>query len=90
LKDDHRHDLHQIMAYSSFSKTDEKFSFLCYPSDNIEYKILKYKNGLNEVSNSIIIFGIPLKKGHLNDTKKLLLKVMDDIYFQSTTQSISK
>ncbi len=29
LKEDRRHDLHQIIAYLSFSKTDFKFGFLC-------------------------------------------------------------
>jgi len=79
LKEDHRHDLHQIMAYSSFSKTNEKFSFLCYPSDKTEYKIIKYKNSINEASNSIIVFGIPLKKESLNDSKKLLIQIFDNI-----------
>jgi hypothetical protein len=81
LKEDHRHDLHQIMAYSSFSKTDNKYSFLCYPSEIFEHKIIKYQNGLNTVSNSIIILGIPLKKEYLNNTKKLLSKILDDLDF---------
>ncbi len=49
LKEGHRHNLHQIMAYSSFSKTDFKYGFLCYPSDQIEIKSIEYKNRINEV-----------------------------------------
>lgn len=81
LKEDHRHDLHQIMAYSSFSNTENKYSFLCYPSDKFEHKIIKYQNGLNAVSNSIVILGIPLKKVHLNETKKLLSEIVDNLDF---------
>jgi hypothetical protein len=72
LKDDHRYDLHQIMAYTSFSKTDLKYGFLCYPSDQLELKTIKYKNGINEVTNTVLIMGIPLKKDIINEAKQLL------------------
>lgn len=79
LKDDHRHDLHQIMAYSSFSKTDFKFGFLCYPSDSLEIKSIKYKNGINEATNTILVLGVPLKKESINEAKKLLFEVLNII-----------
>ncbi|SHM69626.1 hypothetical protein [Flavobacterium chilense] len=74
LKDDYRHDLHQIMAYSSFSKTDCKFGFLCYPSDQLEVKTIKYKNTINEVTSMIFVFGIPLQKDCIFEAKRLLIK----------------
>ena len=74
LKDDYRHDLHQIMAYSSFGKTDLKFGFLCYPSDQLEIKTIKYKNTINEVISMIFILGIPLKKDCIFEAKRLLIK----------------
>lgn len=79
LKDDHRHDLHQIMAYSSFGKTDLKFGFLCYPSDQIELKNIQYKNGINGVTNTILILGVPLKKDSINETKRLLTNELNKI-----------
>ena len=79
LKEDHRHDLHQIMAYSSFSKTELKHGFLCYPSDKIEIKTTKYKNGINAVTNSILILGLPLKKGSINDAIKILISTLNEI-----------
>ena len=79
LKEDHRHDLHQIMAYSSFSKTGFKYGVLCYPSDKLEVKQKKFKNGINEVTNTIFMLGIPLKKGSLNEAKKLLMVELNDI-----------
>ncbi|WP_202704190.1 hypothetical protein [Flavobacterium sp. UGB4466] len=74
LKDDYRHDLHQIMAYTSFSKRYLKFGFLCYPSDQLEIKTIKYKNAINEITNVIFVFGIPLKKDCIFEVKRLLIK----------------
>lgn len=85
LKDDHRQDLHQIMAYSSFSKTNLKFGFLCYPSDKIELKSIQYKNGINEATNTILILGIPLKKESIYETKKLLTNELNEIEIRTTT-----
>ena len=79
LKDDHRHDLHQIMAYSSFSKTENKNGFLCYPSDNLELKTITYKNGINEVENTVLVFGLPLKKDSIYKAKKLLTQRLNEI-----------
>ena len=79
LKEDHRHDLHQIMAYSSFSNSDIKFGFLCYPSYQIELKSIQYKNEINEATNTILILGIPLKKGSINETKRLLISELNEI-----------
>jgi len=79
LKEYHRHDLHQIMAYSSFSKTDFKYGFLCYPSDQIEIKSIQYKNGINKVTNTILILGVPLKKDSINETKRLLINKLNEI-----------
>lgn len=74
LKDDYRHDLHQIMAYSSFSKTDCKFGFLCYPSDQLEIKTIEYRNRINKVTSMVFVFGIPLKKDCIFEAKRLLIK----------------
>jgi hypothetical protein len=84
LKEDHRHDLHQIMAYSSFSKTDFKFGFLCYPSDQIEVKSIQFKNGINEVTNTILILGVPLKKSSIGETKRLLTNELNEIERKTT------
>jgi len=82
LKEDHRHDLHQIMAYSSFGSTDHKYGILCYPSNKVEFKITKYKNGINEVENSIIILGIPLKKENIIEAKTVLINELNQLETQ--------
>jgi hypothetical protein len=86
LKEGHRLDMHQIMAYSSFSKTDFKFGFLCYPSDQIELKSIKYKNGINEATNTIFILGVPLKKESINELKRALIKELNEIERHSMNQ----
>jgi hypothetical protein len=66
------------MAYTSFSKTNFKYGFLCYPSDQLELKTIKYKNRINEVTNTIFVMGIPLKKESINEAKRLLSRNLDE------------
>ncbi|UXP31013.1 hypothetical protein N6H18_11695 [Reichenbachiella agarivorans] len=79
LKEDHRHDLHQILAYSSFSNSEDKFGFLCYPSSHLELKTINYSNRINNVKNTVIILGIPLKKDSIYEAKKLLSQKLHDL-----------
>jgi hypothetical protein len=81
LKEDHRHDLHQIMAYSSFGKTDHKYGILCYPSNKVEIKTTKFINGINGVENSIIILGIPLKKENIIEVKDVLINELNQLEY---------
>jgi hypothetical protein len=73
------------MAYSSFSKTDLKYGFLCYPSDQLELKTIIYKNRINEVTNTVSIMGIPLKKDSVNEAKRLLITELNTIERRATT-----
>jgi hypothetical protein len=73
------------MAYTSFSKADIKHGFLCYPSDQLELKSIKYKNGINEVTNSVLVMGVPLKKDSINEAKRLLTKELNDIERTTST-----
>jgi hypothetical protein len=73
LKSDHRHDLHQILAYSSFSSDKSKFGILCYPSQQLEIKDIKYVNPLNQAVGYIKIFGLPLKTELIGEAKRLLM-----------------
>lgn len=79
LKEDHRRDLHQIMAYTSFSKANSKFGFLCYPSHEIELKDIKYQNRINEVVSEVLIVGVPLRKDCVADVKNRLIKKISKI-----------
>lgn len=79
LKQEHRADLHQILAYSSFSKTDSKFGFLCYPSNNLEIKKSTFKNPISETHNTVYIVGLPLRKEIINSAKRLLMHELNNI-----------
>lgn len=67
------------MAYSSFSKTDNKYGFLCYPSDKVEIKNISYKNNINQSTINVFICGIPLKKDFIQDAKKVLISELNRI-----------
>ncbi len=73
LKDEHRQDLHQIMAYTSFSSTQSKYGILCYPSNKIEIKTIKYINEINQTINDIKLIGLPLKKDIIKEAIHILI-----------------
>lgn len=76
LKNDHRHDLHQIMAYSSFSQTKVKVGCLCYPSSRATLNSTQYINPFNGAKTTILILGIPLKTTSVTEVKTLLIAAL--------------
>ena len=76
LKLEHRHDLHQIMGYTSFSTTSIKDGFLCYPSSSVELDIRSYTNPINMTTTRIWLLGIPLDTNSIVDVKKELNKAL--------------
>lgn len=79
LKEDHRRDLHQILSYASFGNSDQKFGFLCYPSNHVEIKKNDFSNGLNRSKTTIFIFGVPLKRDAINESKAKLIQVINEL-----------
>ncbi|MFN0201983.1 MAG: hypothetical protein ACKVTZ_10710 [Bacteroidia bacterium] len=79
LKEEHRHDLHQILGYNSFNTSATKFGFLCYPSTEVQIDFIKYQNPINQTSNRIAILGIPMTKESIHQTKKVLSQKLNDI-----------
>lgn len=72
LKEEYRRDLHQLLAYTAFSRAESKFGFLCYPSQEIELKEIQYRNTLNQTWSNIEIFGLPLNKNSISEARRLL------------------
>ena len=75
LKEEHRHDLHQILAYSSFTKfpeSNQKTAFLCYPSSEPYHFKLKYNSLQRDFINRVILLGVPFDLGQS-------AKVVDEI-----------
>lgn len=79
LKEDHRHDLHQIMAYTSFTSISSKYGILCYPSEKLESKSTQFLNSANGVKNTVIIIGIPLKSNIVDEAKKMIFNLLNII-----------
>jgi hypothetical protein len=79
LKEDHRHDLHQILGYSAFSLTKMKYAFLCYPSSTGEMSLTKYRDPYSDVSVNLYILGIPFLKDCIQAVKQLITNEIDKI-----------
>ena len=80
LKEEFRKDLHQILAYSSFSTDTSRKSILCYPSNEFSIQKNVFKNPLNSSENQVQLWGIPLDITKLNTTKETIIK---NSYLQS-------
>jgi hypothetical protein len=79
LKETHRLDLHQIMAYSSFSNSTEKHSFLIYPNYEFSKIQIGYKSGLNNSKNKIHLIGVPIGIRHVRQVKDGLKNLVKEI-----------
>jgi len=79
LKEDHRHDLHQILAYASFDKSSFKNGFICYPSNNTEIEVISYQNNINETINNIYLCGIKFNIDGVKEAKLALIKEINRI-----------
>lgn len=80
LKENFRHDLHQVLAYSSFNGAEQKQIMLVCPSENFICKEMNIKSISNEFSCSVKLIGIPLSKEKLKETNS---KLQDLITFES-------
>lgn len=82
LKEEFRHDLHQVLAYSSFSRQENKHVILAYPSSSFVKHKITIKTPLNATETTLFIVGIPLEKSQIEESKKQLSGI---ITFESTT-----
>ncbi|MBE6817848.1 MAG: hypothetical protein E7517_01635 [Ruminococcaceae bacterium] len=74
LKVTHRSDLHQLLAYCSFSPQNNKTGILFYPSSMPSYKKIDYIEQLGGITNTIYIFGVPFG---INEMDKSINKMKD-------------
>jgi 5-methylcytosine-specific restriction endonuclease McrBC regulatory subunit McrC len=73
LKEEHRRDIHQIMAYSGFSSKSNKQGILCYPSSKLELREIIYESSLSKSSNVIHIIGLPLEVDSLKLGRNMIV-----------------
>ena len=68
LREVFRHDLHQLLAYCSFSESREKSGFLIYPAQILSERVLRLRSPINGLTNTVTLLGIPLKKSECAHT----------------------
>jgi hypothetical protein len=85
LKETHRADLHQILAYCSFTESKDKSGLLFYPADKCGYEKIIYTNSFNSVKNTVFIFGIPFSADILPETHNTLRGILAETLFLKDT-----
>jgi hypothetical protein len=76
LKDEHRKDLHQILAYLSFFCNRNKIGFLCYPSLEFQAIPLQYEAQISDTKNNLILIGIPMARARVSEFKKSIIELI--------------
>lgn len=79
LKDSHRADLHQLLAYCSFSEKTDKAGILVYPSDTYSQQSMRYTNPHTSLYNTVWLVGLPFDKDHLQNSKENLSNLLAGI-----------
>lgn len=79
LHDSFRSDLHQILAYSSFSLTKDKVCMLIYPAKHFVCKHQIISNSLLSVRNNIYLIGIPFGECKKEEDKDGMLSLSEKI-----------
>lgn len=70
LKDTFRHDLHQILAYSSFSTNMDKEVILVYPYTDFTARKMRITNPITHIENTIYLVGIPIDRNRISETEE--------------------
>ena len=79
LKEEHRKDIHQLFAYSAFSKNKNKIGFLCYPTNEILSIKLNYVSSISNVENATILLGIPMKISQMSNLKNGIIDIISEV-----------
>lgn len=77
LKETHRHDLHQILAYCSFAPQKNKLAMLVYPHRRVSAQKISYQDPFFRTKNTILLVGIPFDA---NEVEKTIQEVKEQIF----------
>lgn len=78
LKDSHRHDLHQLLAYCAFSPARNKIGMLVYPAMNsISPSVISYHDNIAGVTNKVFIVGLPFDADKITDCENAVFEVIN-------------
>jgi 5-methylcytosine-specific restriction endonuclease McrBC regulatory subunit McrC len=81
LKEEHRKDVHQLLAYTTFTRNKNKIAILCYPYIKEYITYLDYISPVSNIKTKILLLGVPLKKSKLNDLKKFIINQLSRIEY---------
>lgn len=70
LKETHRADLHQLLAYCSFEPQKSKIGLLIYPANKTSFETLEYVDKICGINNKIILCGIPFSVAKINNVEQ--------------------
>ena len=82
LRETHREDLHQILAYCAFSSAKDKAGMLFYPADKYSSQSFYYTNQYNGTRNEIIIVGLPFEAEVKPETRQSLWRLLNSVLGQ--------
>jgi hypothetical protein len=76
LKDTFRHDLHQILAYCSFSTGDNKEALIVYPYTDFTIRRMRVSNPLTHIENIVCLVGIPIDRNKIHEVEDEFSKII--------------
>ncbi len=76
LKDTFRHDLHQVLAYASFTPQTHKNVIIAYPASHFICMQQSILSTLTGVSCNVKLMGIPLVKSMIEETKAHIMNAL--------------
>jgi len=86
LKEEHRHDLHQVMAYSSFDTAERKHAFLVYPSSSPSLEAMDFGSPFSRGETKVGMVGVPLDVSYIEAAKRLILQAITaDVRYLAAT-----
>ena len=76
LRDTFRHDLHQILAYTSLNNMPNKKAILIYPASELSVSSIVIRSQLSDVKSKVQMIGIPLRKSEVSNIQKELQQII--------------
>lgn len=76
LKETFRHDLHQILAYCSFSSNTNKIAILVYPYTDVMTRKMYISNPITHIENIVYLLGIPIDRNRISEIEEQISKII--------------
>lgn len=84
LKETHRSDLHQLLAYCSFSPEKNKTGILFYPASTPSCRKINYIERLAGINNTVYLYGIPFGTSGIDPSVNAIRHLFENTVSQSS------